>query len=58
MTEQEAKTILCSYGPPVNVRTHLEAIDVAVGVLGEDATMEQIWKWAKEKKNEADKGTV
>ena len=58
MTEQEAKTILCSYGPPANVQTHIEAIEVAVSVLGEDATMEQIWKWAKEKKNEADEGTV
>lgn len=59
MTEYEAKTILRSYGPPVNVRKHIEAIEVATKILGEEATMEDIWRWASERRDaEADKGTV
>lgn len=58
MTEQEAKTILSSYGPPANTRKHIEAIEVATSVLGEDATMTEIWRWANERTEEADKGTV
>ena len=46
MTEQEAKAIISSYGAPVNIAQHIEAIRVALEVLGEDATMEDVWKWA------------
>ncbi len=46
MTEQEAKRIISSYGAPVNIAEHIEAINVALRVLGEDAAMEDVWKWA------------
>ena len=46
MTEQEAKRIISSYGAPANIAEHIEAIRVALEVLGEDATMEDVWKWA------------
>ena len=58
MTEQEAKAILHSYGPPVNIRKHIEAIEVATSILGEDATMEEIWRWASERSEETNEGTV
>ena len=46
MTEAEAKKILSEYGAPANIAQHIEAINVALEVLGEDATMEDVWKWA------------
>ena len=46
MTEAEAKRILTEYGAPANIAEHIEAIRVALRVLGEDATMEDVWKWA------------
>ena len=46
MTEQEAKVIINSYGAPANIAKHIEAINVALRVLGQDATMEDVWKWA------------
>ena len=46
MTEAEAKKILTEYGAPANIAQHIEAINVALEVLGEDATMEDVWKWA------------
>ena len=46
MTEQEAKRILSEYGAPANIAEHIEAIQVALRVLGEGATMEDVWKWA------------
>ena len=46
MTEAEAKKILSEYGAPANIAEHIEAIQVALEVLGEDATMEDVWKWA------------
>ena len=46
MTEQEAKRIISSYGAPANIAKHIEAIRVALEVLGQDATMEDVWKWA------------
>ena len=59
MTEREAKAILHSYGPPTNIRKHIEAIEVATKILGEEATMEEIWRWASEKRDaETDKSTV
>lgn len=48
MTEEEAKTIINSYGYP-NIAEHLEAIRVALTVLGPDATMSEIYKWAEGK---------
>lgn len=51
MTEQEAKTIINSYGYP-NIRKHLAAIHVALEVLGDDATMTEIWAWAEDKEKE------
>ena len=58
MTEQEAKTILNSRGPVINVTKHIEAINFAVEKLGGRATMTEIWRWASERTEEADKGTV
>lgn len=46
MTEQEAKAIISSYGAPANIAEHIEAIQAALRVLGQDATMEDVWKWA------------
>ena len=46
MTEAEAKKILTEYGAPANIAEHIEAIRVALRVLGKDATMEDVWKWA------------
>ena len=46
MTEAEAKRILTEYGAPANIAQHIEAIRVALEALGEDATMEDVWKWA------------
>ena len=46
MTEEEARVVIRSE-PYTNVRKHLEAIRVAEEVLGEDATLEQIWRWAE-----------
>ena len=49
MTEQEAKAIISSYGAPANIAQHIEAIQVALEVLGQDATMGEILKWAESK---------
>ena len=46
MTEAEAKRILTEYGAPANIAKHIEAIRVALEVLGKDATMEDVRKWA------------
>ena len=48
MTEQEAKKILTEYGAPANIVEHIEAIRVALEVLGKTATMGEIWAWAKQ----------
>ena len=47
MTEQEAKAIINGYDAPANIAEHIEAINVALEVLGEGATMEDIWRWAE-----------
>ena len=47
MTDAEARAILNSYGAPANIAEHIEAINVALEVLGQDATMEDIWRWAE-----------
>jgi hypothetical protein len=52
MTEQEAKAIISSYGASANIAEHIEAIRVALEVLGEDATMTEIWRWAKQPEKE------
>ena len=44
MTEQEAKRILAEYGAPANIAQHIEAINVALEVLGKTATMGDILK--------------
>ena len=46
MTEEEAKRIIRD-DPNGDVIKRLEAIDVAESVLGDDYTMEDIWKWAE-----------
>lgn len=46
MTTEEAKDIIIN-DPNGNIVKRMEAILVARSVLGEDATMEQIWKWAE-----------
>jgi hypothetical protein len=52
MTDPEAKAIISSYGAPANIAEHIEAIRVALRVLGEDATMEDVWRWAKQPEKE------
>lgn len=47
MTEAEAKKIIKKNGPPENIVEHIEALRVAVSVLGDNATMKEIWKWAE-----------
>ena len=54
MTEAEAKKILSEYGAPANIAQHIEAIQVALRVLGEDATMEDIWRWASDQHSDND----
>ena len=47
MTEEEAKKVLRQTGPLGNIVEHIEALRVAVQVLGDEATMKEIWKWAE-----------
>ena len=49
MTEQEAQAVIRN-DPEGNIAKRLEAIDVAISVLGDDCTMSDIWKWANEEK--------
>lgn len=46
MTEEEAKKIIRD-DPRGDVIQRLTALAVAENVLGEDCTMEEIWKWAE-----------
>ena len=46
MTEAEAKEIILN-DPRGNIVKRMEAIEVARSILGEDCTMEQIWRWAE-----------
>lgn len=48
MTEQEAKEVIRN--DAVEIVKHIEALMIAVDVLGHDCTMSDIWKWANEKK--------
>lgn len=45
MTEQEAKVVIRTPGYP-NVIEVLEAFDVAYEVLGKDASLTDIYRWA------------
>lgn len=46
MTEEEAKKIIRD-DPRGDVIQRLTALAVAENALGEDCTMEEIWKWAE-----------
>ena len=46
MTEEEAKQVILN-DPYGNIIKRMEAIAVARSILGEDCTMEQIWRWAE-----------
>ena len=52
MTDAEARAILNSYGAPVNIVKHIEAINTAIRALGGKATMAEIWEWAKQPEKE------
>ena len=58
MTEQEAKIILNSRGPVINVTKHIEALNFAVEKLGGRATMTEIWRWASEGTEETGEASV
>lgn len=45
MTEQEAKVVIRTPGYP-NVAEVLEAFEVALSVLGKDASLTDIYRWA------------
>ena len=51
MTEQEARAILTSDGPPANIAEHIEAINTAIRALGGSATMRDVWRWAENDKD-------
>lgn len=46
MTDEEAKRIILD-DPAGNIVKRMEAIAVARYFLGEDCTMEEIWRWAE-----------
>lgn len=46
MTAEEAKRIILD-DPDGNIIKRMEAIAVARSILGEDCTMEEVWKWAE-----------
>ncbi len=46
MTDEEAKRIILD-DPNGNIVKRMEAIAVAKYYLGEDCTMEEIWRWAE-----------
>jgi len=52
MTDAEARAILTTYGAPVNIAKHIEAINTAIRALGRKATMAEIWEWAKQPEKE------
>ena len=53
MTEQEAKEIILQ-DPGGNIFRRIKAIQYAQSVLGEDATMGDIYRWAEEKESAPD----
>lgn len=46
MTEEEAKVVIRTPGYP-NVAEVLEAFEVAYSVLGRDASLNEIYRWAE-----------
>lgn len=46
MSEKEAKKIIL-HDPTGSIVKRLEAIEVARSILGDDCSMEEIWKWAE-----------
>ena len=52
MTDAEARAILTTYGAPVNIAKHIEAINTAIRALGGSATMRDVWKWAEQPEKE------
>lgn len=46
ITAEEAKRIILE-DPEGNIVKRMEAIAVARSILGENCTMEEIWKWAE-----------
>ena len=46
MTEAEAKRIIVD-DPGGNIARRLDALEVAYYILGNDCTMEDIWRWAE-----------
>ena len=46
MSEEEAKKIIL-HDPAGSIVKRLEAIEVARSILGNDCSMEEIWKWAE-----------
>lgn len=52
MTEIEAKEIIKN-DPMGNIAQRMEALAVAEKSLGEEYTIEQLWKWAEEKDDES-----
>lgn len=46
MSEQEAKDVILN-DPLGNIVKRMEAIAVARSILGENCTMEEIWRWAE-----------
>lgn len=49
MTIEQAKDIINRDTPTGSIAERLEALDVAYAVLGLDATMTEIYKWAEAK---------
>ncbi len=58
MTNAEARAILNSYGAPANIVEHMEAIQTAQRILGEDAGMREIWRWAQDGEASNDKHQI
>ena len=46
MNEEQAKQILKQEGPPVSIVDHIEALHIAIQVIGDNASMKEIWQWA------------
>lgn len=46
MSEQEAKDVILN-DPNGNILNRMMAIAVARSILGENCTMEEIWRWAE-----------
>ena len=46
MSEETAKKIILN-DPQGNIVKRMEAVAIARSILGEDCTMEDVWKWAE-----------